>query len=269
MAWPQIRRVTRTLGLGCLAAAASGACMPFATALRAPYVAQANAAVPGEASNLSLTPAVVFQNGTGTTNYHAPTFADLPRNIEVRDVQGRACESGLQVPWGALTEPAGAALDWMFASVGWGNSGYQRALREAAGQVAPDALLYDVRADLQTISVLGIWRQQCLIVTASAVTRMPDGPEMLLPATNTRPSVVPPVAPPLTAPSPAAGTGATSAPAADVATPKAPAPAGQAPTLEGRKKAEDGAKAAPTAAEPNRTPAPSGTKANDPAQKAP
>ena len=139
---------------------------------RPSYVAQS--VTIGSATNLALTPAVVFQDGTGSLSYHAPTYADLPARVEVRDVQGRACESGLQVPWGVLTQPSTPWLDGLSASIGWGDSGYQRALRDAANQVAPDALLYDVRADLQTVNVLSIWRQACIVVTASAVTRLPD-----------------------------------------------------------------------------------------------
>lgn len=138
---------------------------------RPSYVAQS--VTIGSATNLALTPAVVFQDGTGSLSYHAPTYADLPARVEVRDVQGRACESGLQVPWGVLTQPSTPWLDGLSASIGWGDSGYQRALRDAANQVAPDALLYDVRADLQTVNVLSIWRQACIVVTASAVTRLP------------------------------------------------------------------------------------------------
>lgn len=170
----------------------------------------------GSATNLSLAPVVVFQDGSGSLSYHAPTYADLPAHVEVRDVQGRACESGLQVPWGVLTQPSSLWLEGLYASVGWGDSGYQRALRDAANQVAPDAMLYDVRADLQTINVLSIWRQSCIVVTASAVTRLPSDDAAL----TTSPAEAGTEAPPAAA-QPSAIDGNAPAKEAD-APPKAP-----------------------------------------------
>lgn len=166
------RRLRGPLALAALAASTGCLRLGPGARPRPSYVAQHVSS--GGATNLSLAPVVVFQDGAGSLSYHAPTFADLPAQVEVRDVQGRACESGLQVPWGVLTQPSSLWLEGLYASVGWGDSGYQRALRDAANQVAPDAMLYDVRADLQTINVLSIWRQSCIVVTASAVTRLPS-----------------------------------------------------------------------------------------------
>jgi hypothetical protein len=39
-----------------------------------------------------------------------------------------------------------------------------------ASKSAPNARLVDVRADLNTRIILGIWRQQCVRVVASAVS---------------------------------------------------------------------------------------------------
>jgi hypothetical protein len=55
----------------------------------------------------------------------------------------------------------------IFASVAWGEGGYRDAVRVAQAK-APGALLTDVRADLHETSILTIFRQRCVVVTAAA-----------------------------------------------------------------------------------------------------
>ncbi|MGI5862885.1 MAG: hypothetical protein ACOX6T_12610 [Myxococcales bacterium] len=130
---------------------------------------------PYEASSgrLVLAPLVIYQDSAGPLSYQAPVGQRL-RGAPVARVEGRACQSGLQIPLGLLVGVAENGGDVAAAvstiSAGWGDGGYERALQEAledARLKGYSGELYDVRADLNVIQVLGVWRQQCLVVTAS------------------------------------------------------------------------------------------------------
>jgi len=95
-----------------------------------------------------LGPATVYEDVSAPREYRA----DLVRGT--REVRGEACQTGIFLP----VSPA---------SIAWGDGGYRDAVRVAQAQ-APDASLTDVRADIHTISILTIFRQQCVVVTAAA-----------------------------------------------------------------------------------------------------
>jgi hypothetical protein len=104
-----------------------------------------------------LGPATIYEDVSAPIEYRA----DVVRGG--REVRGEACQTGIFLP----------VFD---ASVAWGDGGYRDAVRVAQAQ-APEALLTDVRADIHTISVLTIFRQQCVVVTAATLTsaRQADG----------------------------------------------------------------------------------------------
>jgi len=95
-----------------------------------------------------LGPATVYEDVSAPLEYRA----DLVRGT--REVRGEACQTGIFLPV-------------IPASIAWGDGGYRDAVRVAQAQ-APDASLTDVRADIHTISILTIFRQQCVVVTAAA-----------------------------------------------------------------------------------------------------
>jgi hypothetical protein len=95
-----------------------------------------------------LGPATVYEDVSAPLDYRA----DVARGG--REVRGEACQTGIFLPV-------------IPASIAWGNGGYRDAVREAQSH-APGASLTDVRADLKTISILTIFRQQCVVVTAAA-----------------------------------------------------------------------------------------------------
>jgi hypothetical protein len=95
-----------------------------------------------------LGPATVYEDVAGPLAYRA----DATRGA--REVRGEACQTGIFIPY-------------VPASVAWGDGGYREAVREAQAQ-APDAALTDVRADLHVVSILTIFRRQCVVVTAAA-----------------------------------------------------------------------------------------------------
>jgi len=95
-----------------------------------------------------LGPATVFEDVVAPLDYRG----ELAKPGE--EVRGEACQMGIFVPV-------------IFASIAWGAGGYAAAIRDAQAK-APGALLTDVRADMHSISVLTIFRQQCVVVTAAA-----------------------------------------------------------------------------------------------------
>lgn len=96
-----------------------------------------------------LAPAPIYEDVSAPLEYRA----ELHRGA--REVRGEACQSGIFAPWAN-------------ASVAWGDGGYRDAVRQAQAQ-APGALLTDVRADLRVLSVLTIFRRQCVVVTAATI----------------------------------------------------------------------------------------------------
>jgi hypothetical protein len=95
-----------------------------------------------------LGPATVFEDVSAPLEYRG----ELAKGGE--EVRGEACQMGIFIPV-------------IFASIAWGAGGYAEAIRDAQAK-APGALLTDVRADMHSISVLTIFRQQCVVITAAA-----------------------------------------------------------------------------------------------------
>lgn len=106
----------------------------------------ASCAAPGMGRVLG--PATIYEDVSAPLAYRAELRPG------VREVRGEACQTGIFVPGTA-------------ASVAWGDGGYRDAVRQAQAQ-APGAPLGDVRADLHVVSILTIFRRQCVVVTAAA-----------------------------------------------------------------------------------------------------
>jgi hypothetical protein len=94
-----------------------------------------------------LGPGTIYEDASGPFEYRADTRRGS------REVRGEACQTGLFVP---MTP----------ASIAWGDGGYRDAVQQAQAQ-APGALLTDVRADLRILSILTVFRRQCVVVTAT------------------------------------------------------------------------------------------------------
>ncbi|MBI5549108.1 MAG: hypothetical protein HY901_34925 [Deltaproteobacteria bacterium] len=125
------------------------------------------AALGGMGGPMSLAGVTVYQSSEGPLAYESPAGRDARRALPARRVQGRACQSGVQLPLGfvfSLWDIEGGAVAGLNAA--WGEGGFRAAMASAQAQ-APDALLYDVRADLKIVSVLSVWHRQCVVVTAS------------------------------------------------------------------------------------------------------
>lgn len=120
---------------------------------------------------------VVYQDSIGPLSYRstataagAATGASLASGA-LREVRGKACQSAITLPVGlvwAAIRSGNPALAPTYLSGAWGEGGYAEAVSKALAET-PSARLVDVRADLQIRIVLGVWRQQCVQVTALAV----------------------------------------------------------------------------------------------------
>jgi hypothetical protein len=105
----------------------------------------------------------------GSLNLFADVSAPLDYRADLgevagREVRGEACQSGIFIPLLTATQPVRVYGE---ASIAWGEGGYRDALKQAQAQ-APGATLTDVRADLHQLSILTVFRRDCLVVTASA-----------------------------------------------------------------------------------------------------
>jgi len=94
-----------------------------------------------------LGPATVYEDVSAPLEYRADAYRGA------REVRGEACQTGIFLPM-------------IPASIAWGDGGYRDAVRQAQAQ-APGTSLTDVRADLRVLSILTIFRKQCVIVTAA------------------------------------------------------------------------------------------------------
>ena len=149
--------------LSCLAVVVGflgGGCMPFFGQNRDPaYVGQG-------AGVIALPPLVVYQNSVGPLSYRSPAVGAA----SAREVRGESCQRALTLPVGlvwAAVKAGNAAYAPAYLSGGWGEGGYAEAM-SSAQRSAPNAHLTDVRADMNTRIILGIWREQCVRVVAAA-----------------------------------------------------------------------------------------------------
>jgi len=130
---------------------------------------------------LALSELVVFQDSTGALSYQAPTGQDVRIKLAPR-VKGKACQHGIQLP---LPSRAGTGAS---LSAGWGRGAYREALSEARAGLPKEAVLFDVRADLNQFAILTVYRRQCLLIDAAVAVPIAPGatepaPSPALPAT--------------------------------------------------------------------------------------
>jgi hypothetical protein len=111
---------------------------------------------------------VLFDDSTLPLQYRSDLAAGA-----TREVTGESCLRGFVLPifltafipphptvYGNIVERIGAV------SLDWGEAGWREALGQARARA--NGALSDVRADLHVTSILGIYREECLIVHAAA-----------------------------------------------------------------------------------------------------
>ena len=141
----------------------------------------AGATYQADARLLSLAPAVVFQGSAGPLSYHAATGRDGQRLVPTARVRGSACQRGIQIPLlGIITAAGGETKQGApgSLSVGWGDGTYQAAIDDLRQRMPREAILYDVRADLKQLSILTVYREQCVNIDAGVLVPASRAPEL-------------------------------------------------------------------------------------------
>jgi len=114
---------------------------------------------------------VAFQGGSGPMSYPASAGGAV---MAGPPVQGSRCQRGVSLPiLGAFFGKGAADRSGAWLSVGWGHGAYADVVSELlAGQPA-GTVLSDVRADLRTRMILSVYREQCLVLTATLLRPRP------------------------------------------------------------------------------------------------
>jgi hypothetical protein len=106
---------------------------------------------------------IVFQNNKVPVSYQPPQGRDVGGLEPVERVRGRACQRGVSVPiLTGLGVRSSSAL-----SVAWANGAFEAALADARRDLPPEAVLYDVRADLNLRMIMTVYRELCLELDAA------------------------------------------------------------------------------------------------------
>jgi hypothetical protein len=116
----------------------------------------------------------VFQASVDPAQYRSTQPRDAPTRAPSRwiDAKGESCRTMLSWPVTPPTVFLGSStvvsvLPWASFDILWGNDGYRAAMRLASESVG-GGTLFDVRADMHTTAILGIWRRECIEVHALA-----------------------------------------------------------------------------------------------------
>jgi len=107
----------------------------------------------------------LFYNEQAPLSFVSPVPSELPRErVELGEVAGRSCQHGLSIPTALsfrATNVSGAA----------GNGGYFKALESIRKAHPGIAGIYDVRTDLRSLSILGLYRRLCVEIVARGYAR--------------------------------------------------------------------------------------------------
>ena len=103
---------------------------------------------------------VLYYDSQGPLSMRSMTRKEVPRDwIDYGPVKVRVCQYGLNIPLSSSLRPA-------TISGAVGRGGYERALADLRRRRPELVGLYDVKVDLQTTSILGIFRRLCTKVHA-------------------------------------------------------------------------------------------------------
>jgi hypothetical protein len=122
-------------------------------------------------SALPVPSATILQVTRDAAQYRSPLPRDVQGARSFEPTRGESCRTMLSWPSNPPTPFVGSAaaaslLPWPSFSVLWGNDGYVKATALALEHAGGGGTLIDVRADVHTTAVLGIWRRECIEVHA-------------------------------------------------------------------------------------------------------
>jgi hypothetical protein len=101
---------------------------------------------------------IVFYNSEGPMAY-VPEGRPPKERVELGEVTARSCQYGVSIPLEAAIRPA-------MASGAAGDGSYEKALKRMKKANKELGGIYDVKVDMNRVSVLGVFHRLCTIVTA-------------------------------------------------------------------------------------------------------
>jgi len=120
---------------------------------------------------------VVFYDSEGPLSYQTITPWELPKDgISIGEVMGDSCQHGLSIPI------IYSARDRVSLSGAVGDGSYRKALRDISRKHPDLDGLYDVKVDIQRLSILTIYNRSCTLVVAQGFKRKRPGPTPSLPS---------------------------------------------------------------------------------------
>lgn len=134
------------------------ALLAAALAAAAPALAQEEGAGNGYPARLRMG-ALVLYNDTQAPMSLVTMPAKPKDAVDAGEVKGRGCQKGLSIPIAASLRPT-----TLSGAVGKG--GFDRAAAQIKSEHPGLKGFYDVRVDLRYFSILGLWRELCVEVTA-------------------------------------------------------------------------------------------------------
>jgi hypothetical protein len=104
---------------------------------------------------------VLFYDSGGPLSYQTMTPQEVPKDVVlVGEVVGNSCQHGLSIP---IISSASSRTSISGAK---GDGSYQKALLDIQKKHPDLAGLYDVKVDIQRLSILTIYSKECTIVAA-------------------------------------------------------------------------------------------------------
>jgi hypothetical protein len=114
---------------------------------------------------------VVYYDSEGPLSYQTITPWELPKDkIPIGEVMGDSCQHGISIPI------IYSATDRVSLSGAAGDGSYRKALRDIHRKHPDIYGLYDVKVDIERLSILTIYSRSCTIVVAQGFKRKRLGP---------------------------------------------------------------------------------------------
>ena len=113
---------------------------------------------------------MVFYDSEGPLSFQTITPWELPKNsVAIGEVRGNSCQHGLSLP------VIYSGTDRVSVSGAAGNGSYKKALHDIQKKYPNIFGLYDVKVDIQQMSILTIYSRSCTMVVAQGFKRQhPD-----------------------------------------------------------------------------------------------
>jgi hypothetical protein len=111
---------------------------------------------------------LLFYNAEGPLSLQAMTPKEIPKDLvpaKSEEVFAKGCQHGLSIP-------LSLAIRRQSLSGAWGKAGMGKAILKLKKEQPEIVGLYDVKIDMHTTSILGIYTRQCVEITGRGLLRL-------------------------------------------------------------------------------------------------